>query len=257
MFFRCTRSASLHTANGGWRPTRNRPIVGHMKRREERGQAMVEFTLIATVLATLLLAVFQFGVAFSNYINVTDAARAAARKASTYGASSTYNATTEATSRVAGHRVLRGRLRAHVRRRQLVHDARRVAQLGRRQSGRGDGDGAVLDLDLRAQHRIGDALAHGHHAYREPRIVSRRRSERGQTAVEFALVIPVMLLFLLGIFQIGITYFNNESIATAARDGARAGAIHTGSTPRRSSRSRRRPCRRAQSAWTSRTSRSP
>jgi Flp pilus assembly protein TadG len=60
--------------------------------------------------------------------------------------------------------------------------------------------------------------------------VSRRRSERGQTAVEFALVIPVMLLFLLGIFQIGITYFNNESIATAARDGARAGAIHTGAT---------------------------
>jgi Flp pilus assembly protein TadG len=70
-----------------------------MKRRQERGQAMVEFTLIATVLATLLLAVFQFGVAFSNYINVTDAARAAARKASTYGASSTYDATTEATSR--------------------------------------------------------------------------------------------------------------------------------------------------------------
>jgi Flp pilus assembly protein TadG len=61
--------------------------------------------------------------------------------------------------------------------------------------------------------------------------VSRRRSERGQTAVEFALVIPVMLLFLLGIFQIGITYFNNESIDTAARDGARAGAIHTGATP--------------------------
>jgi Flp pilus assembly protein TadG len=57
------------------------------------------------------------------------------------------------------------------------------------------------------------------------------RSERGQTAVEFALVIPVMLLFLLGIFQIGITYYNNESLDTSARDGARAGAIHTGSTP--------------------------
>jgi Flp pilus assembly protein TadG len=70
-----------------------------MKRREERGQAMVEFTLIATVLATLLLACFQFGVAFSDYINVTDAARAAARKASTYGASSTYVAATESTSR--------------------------------------------------------------------------------------------------------------------------------------------------------------
>jgi Flp pilus assembly protein TadG len=58
-----------------------------------------------------------------------------------------------------------------------------------------------------------------------------KRSERGQTAVEFALVIPVMLLFVLGIFQVGVTYFNQEALATSARDGARAGAIHTGSTP--------------------------
>jgi Flp pilus assembly protein TadG len=58
----------------------------------------------------------------------------------------------------------------------------------------------------------------------------RTRSERGQSAVEFALVIPAMLLFLLGIFQIGTTYFNNESLRTSARDGARAGAIHTGAT---------------------------
>ena len=58
----------------------------------------------------------------------------------------------------------------------------------------------------------------------------RTRSERGQTAVEFALVIPVMLLFLLGIFQIGQTYFNKEALQTSARDGARAGAIHTGAT---------------------------
>jgi Flp pilus assembly protein TadG len=56
------------------------------------------------------------------------------------------------------------------------------------------------------------------------------RSERGQSAVEFALVIPVMLLFLFGIFQVGIVYFDNESLQTSARDGARAGAIHTGST---------------------------
>jgi Flp pilus assembly protein TadG len=71
-----------------------------MKRhRDERGQAMVEFTLIATVLATLLLAVFQFGVAFSNYISVADAARAGARKAATDGATSTYVAATEAQGR--------------------------------------------------------------------------------------------------------------------------------------------------------------
>jgi Flp pilus assembly protein TadG len=69
------------------------------RRHDERGQAMVEFCLIATVLATLMLAVFQFGAAFSDYISVADSARAAARKASTYGASSTYVASTEATSR--------------------------------------------------------------------------------------------------------------------------------------------------------------
>jgi Flp pilus assembly protein TadG len=69
------------------------------RHREEHGQAMVEFTLIATVLATLLLAIFQFGVAFSDYISVADAARAAARKASTFGAKSTYDPLTEATSR--------------------------------------------------------------------------------------------------------------------------------------------------------------
>jgi Flp pilus assembly protein TadG len=66
---------------------------------DECGQAMIEFTLIATVLATLLLAVFQFGAAFSDYISVADSARAAARKASTFGASATYVASTETTSR--------------------------------------------------------------------------------------------------------------------------------------------------------------
>ena len=58
----------------------------------------------------------------------------------------------------------------------------------------------------------------------------RWRSERGQSAVEFALVIPVMLLFLLGIFQVGITFYHQEALSTSARDGARAGAIHTGAT---------------------------
>jgi Flp pilus assembly protein TadG len=58
-------------------------------RSNERGQAMVEFTLIATVLATLMLAIFQFGVVFSDYISVADAARAAARKASSEGAGAT------------------------------------------------------------------------------------------------------------------------------------------------------------------------
>jgi Flp pilus assembly protein TadG len=59
----------------------------------------------------------------------------------------------------------------------------------------------------------------------------RRLSERGQTAVEFALVIPIMLLFVLGIFEVGRAYFNNESLQTSARDGARTGALYAGDTP--------------------------
>jgi Flp pilus assembly protein TadG len=50
---------------------------------------MVEFALIAPIIGLLLLACFQFGVAFNDYISVTDAARAAARRASIDGAPAT------------------------------------------------------------------------------------------------------------------------------------------------------------------------
>lgn len=49
--------------------------------RSERGQTAVEFALIAPLLIALLLAIVQGGIAFRSYIAVTDAARAAARKA--------------------------------------------------------------------------------------------------------------------------------------------------------------------------------
>jgi Flp pilus assembly protein TadG len=53
----------------------------HTDPRSERGQAAVEFTLIAPVLLMLLLGIVQGGIAFHNYLAVTDAARAAARQA--------------------------------------------------------------------------------------------------------------------------------------------------------------------------------
>jgi TadE-like protein len=43
---------------------------------------MVEFTLVLPVLAILLFGVIQFGIAFNNYLAVTDAVRAGARQAS-------------------------------------------------------------------------------------------------------------------------------------------------------------------------------
>lgn len=47
----------------------------------ENGQAAVEFAIVVPVLIALLLGIVQGGIAFSHYITVTDAARAAARKA--------------------------------------------------------------------------------------------------------------------------------------------------------------------------------
>jgi Flp pilus assembly protein TadG len=49
--------------------------------RGEDGQTAVEFALVAPLLIALLLGIIQFGVAFHNYVTLTDAARAGARKA--------------------------------------------------------------------------------------------------------------------------------------------------------------------------------
>ena len=48
---------------------------------DERGQAAVEFALILPILMALLLGIIQFGIIFNNYVTITDAARAGARKA--------------------------------------------------------------------------------------------------------------------------------------------------------------------------------
>jgi Flp pilus assembly protein TadG len=48
--------------------------------RSERGQSLTEFALVLPILALLLFAVIQFGIVFNNYVTLTDATRAGARK---------------------------------------------------------------------------------------------------------------------------------------------------------------------------------
>jgi Flp pilus assembly protein TadG len=48
--------------------------------KNERGQTMVELALVLPILVVLILGIAQFGVAFNNYVTLTDAARAGARK---------------------------------------------------------------------------------------------------------------------------------------------------------------------------------
>jgi Flp pilus assembly protein TadG len=49
--------------------------------RRDRGQTMAEFALVLPVFALLLFGVIQFGIAFNNYLALTDAVRAGARTA--------------------------------------------------------------------------------------------------------------------------------------------------------------------------------
>lgn len=61
-------------------------------------------------------------------------------------------------------------------------------------------------------------------------MIARRRlrgstSESGVTLVEFALVTPIIILILMGTFDLGWAVFANNMLASSAREGARAGII--------------------------------
>jgi Flp pilus assembly protein TadG len=51
------------------------------RRHRTRGQSMVEFTLILPVLMLMIFGIYQFGQTYSDYIQVTNAARTGGRKA--------------------------------------------------------------------------------------------------------------------------------------------------------------------------------
>lgn len=48
--------------------------------RSENGQTMTEFALVLPLLVMLLFGIIQFGITFNNYVTLTDAVRAGARK---------------------------------------------------------------------------------------------------------------------------------------------------------------------------------
>lgn len=54
------------------------------------------------------------------------------------------------------------------------------------------------------------------------------RRERGASLVEFALLMPLLLLLVLGIVELGWLFSQNNDVRHGAREGARAAAVNIG-----------------------------
>ena len=53
-----------------------------------------------------------------------------------------------------------------------------------------------------------------------------KKRENGQSAVEFALVLPILLLIVCGILDFGWLFYNQLSVENACREGARVGCVN-------------------------------
>jgi Flp pilus assembly protein TadG len=60
---------------------------------------------------------------------------------------------------------------------------------------------------------------------RRPRSTSNRASERGAAALEFALVLPILLMLVFGIITFGRAYHAKVELAGGVREGARELAL--------------------------------
>jgi len=52
------------------------------------------------------------------------------------------------------------------------------------------------------------------------------KAQNGQVIIEFALILPILLLILGGIIEFGILLYNKQVITNASREAARAGIIY-------------------------------
>ena len=60
-------------------------------------------------------------------------------------------------------------------------------------------------------------------------IRERLRKDDGAAAVEFALIVGVLVMLIFGMLQFGLTFFELQSLRASAREGGRVGAV--GGTP--------------------------
>jgi hypothetical protein len=58
--------------------------------------------------------------------------------------------------------------------------------------------------------------------------MTRHDKPRGQAMVEFALVFPIFILLMVGMFDLGRVIWVNDTLATASREAARFAIVHGG-----------------------------
>jgi len=59
----------------------------------------------------------------------------------------------------------------------------------------------------------------------------KRLNERGAAAVEFAILLPVLMLILFGVIEFGMIMYSREIITNASREGARTGIVQATAKP--------------------------
>jgi Flp pilus assembly protein TadG len=58
----------------------------------------------------------------------------------------------------------------------------------------------------------------------------KKQPDRGAALVEFAVVLPLLLLLLVGIVEFGLLFYNKQVLTNASREGARAGIAYKSQT---------------------------
>lgn len=59
------------------------------------------------------------------------------------------------------------------------------------------------------------------------RVQKNIRSESGASAVEFALLLPVLMIILFGVIEFGIALYRQSVLTNASREGARLGIVQS------------------------------
>jgi Flp pilus assembly protein TadG len=58
-------------------------------------------------------------------------------------------------------------------------------------------------------------------------VKAKLNNQRGTSAVEFAIVLPLLVVFIFGIIEFGLVFYNKAMVTNASREAARAGIVYS------------------------------